>query len=321
MTLDNIVSTLKGAEKIAVLPHISIDGDSLGSSLALAMALKKLNKEVKIYLSEEIPYIYSFLSGKENTEIYTDQNIVYDVAVALDCGDMGRLGERDFLFNSAKKTINIDHHKTNTEFAFLNYVDPKSSAVGEIIYQIIKMLGAGLDKAAAECLYVAIATDTGGFRYSNTTALTHQIISELINTGIDVSEISQKVFETSTLRKVKLMGFAIESLELFEHGKVACLTLTDQDMKKAEAVEEDCDGIVNIARNIQGVEVAVMLRQRDNGEVKANLRSKAYVDVSVIAGMFSGGGHKRAAGFTAAGRVEDIKSKLLDDIKEVLYKV
>lgn len=317
----NIITSIKESDKIIIMPHLNVDGDGYGSSLALGMILNKMGKHVKVLLEEAAPEVYTFLPGSELVDIYKVQNSFYDLAIALDTGDMGRLGQRADIFSSSKKTINIDHHNTNTEFAFYNYVDSKASAVGEIVYQLIKELGENLDRDISTCLYVAIATDTGGFRYSNTTAVTHQIAGELLNSGVDVADISQKLFDSTTLQKVKLSSLASDSLELLEKGKISIMVLTDEMMAKAGAKEEDCDGIVNIGRSIRGVEVSILLRQRKNGEIKGNLRSNTNVDVSAIAGMFGGGGHKKAAGFTAAGKLEDIKKQLIDDIKEEIKRI
>lgn len=318
MIENEIISLIKEADKIALLPHVSADGDALGSSVALALALKALNKEPTIYIEEEVPSTYSFLPGREFTRLYNEKPDKFGVVLALDTGDMERLGKRAAIFNDADITANIDHHTTNTRFAQLNLVNTSSSAVGEIIYQLIKMMGIGIDKDMATSLYVAIATDTGGFRYSNTTPVTHQITADLINNGADVSYISQMVFETTSLQKVKLVGKAIESLELLENGKLAILIITDDLLKNVGAREEDCDGIVNIGRNIEGVEVAVVIRQRADDEIKINFRSKNYVDVSAIANRHSGGGHKRAAGCTVKGDINDIKEILIKEIQEVL---
>jgi len=236
----------------------------------------------------------------------------------LDTGDLERLGKRVEIFNSIKHTVNIDHHTTNTEFASVNLVNTKAAAVGELIYQLIKSMEISLDQDISTCLYVAVATDTGGFRYSNTTALTHQITADLINNGVDVSKISQIVFETVPYKKVKLMGLAIDTIEISENGKLAFISVTEEMMKKTDASEEDCDGLVNIARNIEGVEVAVLVRQRSKDEFKINFRSQNYVDVSAIARKYSGGGHMKAAGCTLKGNMEEIKQMLKKDIKEVL---
>jgi bifunctional oligoribonuclease and PAP phosphatase NrnA len=322
MTLDKIVSTIKEAKKIAILPHINADGDALGSGIALTIALKKMNKEVILFLEEEIPRVYSFLPCDDKIRVYKGEVQNFDIAIALDTGDLERLGERSEIFNSAKITVNIDHHTTNSSFAFYNYIDKSSSATGEIVYQLLKIMGLDIDKDMATCLYVALSTDTGGFRYSNTTSLTHQITADLINQGVSIADISQKVFENTSIQKVKLTGIAINSLEIFENNKVAFITITDNDIKNAGAKDEDCEGIVNIGRNIESIEVAAMFRHKSNSEIKVNLRSKSYADVASIAGLYGGGGHKRAAGCTVGNkRIEDVKAMLLKDIHEELIKL
>ena len=309
--LDKIVEVLKEAKSIAVLPHISADGDSLGSSLALSIVLKNMGKEVLIYAEEDIPYIYNFLPGLDLVRVGTSSQH-YDVIIALDTGDMGRLGTRGEMFsNNTPVTINVDHHNTNSKFALYNYVESSSAAVGEIVYDMIGMLGESIDTDIATCLYVAITTDTGGFRYSNTTVVTHKIAADLINYGVNVAEVSQRVFETTSIEKVRLTGQVINSLQLLEDGKVALIEITDEMMMKAGAKDEDCDGVVNIGRNVKGVEVAVMLRQKSNGDIKVNLRSNSYVDVSAVAAKYSGGGHKRASGCIIKS---ENKESLIQDI-------
>lgn len=318
MIENEIISLITKANKIAILPHVSADGDALGSSLALALALNTLNKKPIIYFEEDIPSIYGFLPGREFVRIYDEKPDKYELVIALDTGDLQRLGKRVEIFNDADMTVNIDHHPTNTYFAQLNLVNTNSAAVGEMIYRLLKKMEINLDRDMATCLYVAIATDTGGFRYGNTTTVTHQITADLINNGVDVSYISQTVFETVSLPKVKLMGKAIENLELFENGKLAVIKITDDLLRSVGAKEEDCEGIVNIGRNIEGVEVAVAIRERPGGELKINFRSKNYVDVSAIANRHSGGGHKRAAGCTIKGDINYVKEMLIKEISEVL---
>lgn len=318
MELDRIVAVIKESRDAAILPHISADGDAVGSCLALALAMRKLGKRVAVFLEEEIPYIYGFLPGKELAQVYTTGAMHFDAVITLDTGDLGRLGFRREILDSARVTVNIDHHNTNSEFAFYNYVDTGSSAVGEIIYKVIKMLGLELDRDIAACLYVAITTDTGGFRFSNTTALTHRITADLLDVGVDVAEVSHRVFDSTSFEKLKLMAAAVDSLEIFEKGKIGIMTVTDEVMKQIGARDEDCDGIVNSARNIRGVEVAAFMRQWSNGEIKVNLRSNQYVDVSKIAELYSGGGHKRASGYIVKDSLEAAREKLLHDIREVL---
>lgn len=318
MPLTGIAALLNNTTNIAVLPHVAADGDALGSSLALALALTGIGKKVKVILEEPVPQVYSFLPGLNLSEVYDGKKEVFDAAVALDTGDTGRLGKRLEIFEEANATVNIDHHTTNTKFAVQNYLDTESAAVGEIIFDLLKLMGLNPDCDISTCIYAAIATDTGGFKYSNTTPKTHITAAELIRNGVNVAEVSQLVFDSTSYEKVRLLGTAIEALELLEDGKVALIALTNDMIRRTGAKEEDCDGIVNIGRNIRGVKVAAMLRQWENGEVKANLRSSSEVDVAAIAAANGGGGHKKAAGYTVRGSLDEVKNKLLDDIRKVL---
>jgi len=318
MVLDEIISVLKNAENIVILPHIDADGDAIGSSLALALSLKATGKKVKVLMEEDVPVVYGFLPGLELTEVYTVDYTVYDAVVALDTGDIGRMGYRKEVFEKGAETVNIDHHSTNSEFADYNFVQTSSSAVGEIIYQLLKQMKLELTKETATCLYTAITTDTGGFRYSNTTPLTHQIAADLIIHGAVVADISQKVFDTVSYGKVKLMGLAASTLELLENGKVSAIYITPGMMKEAGAREEDCDGIVNLGRSIRGVQVALMLRQWEGNEVKVNFRSNGSFDVASLASMYGGGGHKKAAGCIVRGSLDEVKKKLMADIRDKL---
>jgi bifunctional oligoribonuclease and PAP phosphatase NrnA len=316
--LGKIANAISKSGDIALLPHIAADGDALGSSFALALAISRMGKKVKVLLEEDIPFTYGFLPGIELSGVYQQGDKQYDTVIAVDCGDLGRLGNRADIFEGARITANIDHHPTNTGFAVHNFVDTGSAAAGEIIYKLLGLLKVKVEKDIATCLYVAIATDTGSFRYSNTTSFTHELAAELLKAGVDVAVISQKVFDATSFEKVKLISEAINTLELFENGRIAVMAISNVLIKKSGAKEEECDGIINTARNIRGVEVAAMLRQLDNGEIKVNLRSNLTFDVSAIASLYKGGGHKKAAGYTTAGTLENAKKRLLEDIREVL---
>ena len=334
MTLHDIISALKKSKSIIILPHISADGDALGSGLALALALKRQNrgngKDIKLYIEEAIPRMYSFLPDREIVEVYSDKhrtpvknadnNItdVYETVIAIDTGDMERLGKRAEIFNNAELKINIDHHATNTLFGNINYVNEEASATGEIIYQLIKMMGSDIDRDIALCLYVAITTDTGGFRYSNTTPLTHLITSDLIGYGINIADVSFRVFDSISEGKLKLMGMAINSLELYEQKKIAFITVTEKMIEEAGAVEEESEGLVNLGRNINTVEVAALFKLKPNDEIKISMRSNSYIDVSKIASRYNGGGHKKAAGCTIMGNLNDVRNLILKELIEAL---
>ena len=317
-SINKIADAIAAAEHIAILPHVAADGDALGSTLALALALNEAGKKVSVFLEEDIPYIYSFLPGSRLAAVYKEMVGHYDIVVAVDCGDIGRLGKRKEIFDSTSVTANIDHHPTNTGFAVHNFLDTSASASAEIIYKLLKILGIKTGLEIATCLYVGIVTDTGCFRYSNTTPLTHMIAAELIQAGVLVADVSEKVLDSSSYEKVKLTGEAIHTLELFENGKIAMMTVPNEMIRKTGAKEEDFDGIINTARNIRGVEVAAMLREWDIGDIKVNLRSNSTFDVAAIASIYSGGGHKKAAGYTISGSLEQAKNNLLEDLRKAL---
>ncbi len=311
-----IVKLLSQAGGVAIFPHVSADGDAIGSSLALAMALKKAGKDVVVYMEENIPAVYRFLPGTELTRFYDPSDEIMDINLALDTGDVDRLGTRGEAFFKAPCTINIDHHVTNTKFALLNHVDEVSASTGEIVYTLLKKLKLSIDTDMATCLYTAVATDTGGFKYSNTTAETHRIASELVSTGIDIAELSQRIFDNTTYPKLKLTQKAIELLEFYENNRLAVVALSRADLLSMGASDEDCDGIVNIGRSVEGVEVSLLVKEKNAEEVRVNLRSKNYVDVSEVAAAFGGGGHKRAAGCTVNGTLQQVRELLIEAVKD-----
>ncbi len=313
-----IIKLISEAGSVAIYPHVSADGDAIGSSLALGMALRNAGKKVSVYIEEDIPTVYRFLPGAELAGFYDENDEVADLNIALDTGDVGRLGSRAEAFFMAPCTINIDHHVTNTKYAHLNFVNAVSASTGEITYLLLKKLKMEINANIATCLYTAIATDTGGFQYQNTTAETHKIIAELLSTGINVGEISQRIYDNTTYEKLKLNAKSIELLELHENSKLAVVALSLDDILSTGAKEEDCDGIVNIGRSIESVEVSALIKEKGNNEIRVNLRSKNYVDVSEVAAAFDGGGHKRAAGCTIIGTVEEVKGKIIEAIKERL---
>lgn len=314
--LDKISGMTDLYDKIIILPHIEADGDALGSSLALGLALSSAGKAVKIILEEDMPSLYSFLPGTDMIIKYDGRDENAGLAIALDTGDKMRLGRRLAIFEKAEATVNIDHHTTNTRFAEHNLVCTDCAATGEIIFDLLEHLKFEIDKTVAEALYVAVATDTGGFRYSNTTSHTHNIAAKLIDKGLDVSEISKIIFDTESLEKVLLKGEAIRSLQLLDGGKIAVTVLDAAAVGAITKREEDTEGLVNIGRNIAGVEVSVVFKAALSGKIKVNLRSNSYVDVSAIAAHFSGGGHIRAAGCVMEGDMETVKEQVIKKIRE-----
>jgi len=315
MTLDNICKEIKESKSIIILAHKDPDGDAIGSSLAMYLALKQINLNVDIVMPV-YPRIYGFLPGA--TEIKKEGNSNnYDLAIALDCGDRGRLGDCIEYFDKANKTISIDHHGTNKMFADYNYVNPDSCATAQSLFVVLNFMGINITKEIAECLYAGILTDTGGFKYSSVTEETFEIAKELFSKGINIADISKKMLDTITKPQLLLTKIAIGRLEVLEDGKIAFTYITKNESEEVNAENGDYEGIVNYGRNLEGVEVSVFLRETDDG-FKVSLRSNSYVDVSDVALIFGGGGHKKASGCLINTPLEDAKTALVKEIKRYL---
>lgn len=315
MTLNQLAEIIKSRSNIAILPHVNPDGDCIGSSFALQLALQKLQKDSIVIVEEDIPQVYSFLAGKYAKLNEIPSGLVFDTVICLDCGDERRLNDRLYLFESAQTTVNVDHHISNTKFAQFNYVDTYSSATGEIIYDLLSILGVTIDKDIAANLYVAISTDTGGFRYGNTTSRTHHIAAAFLDTGIDIAEINRRIFDTVSMARLKLVAQAINNIEFYEDGKIALIALSYELIQKMGITDEEGDGLSSLPRTIEGVEVGLLLKEKAPGEVKVSFRSNQYVDVSKVAASFGGGGHKRASGCTLNMDMMAAKKQILEAVK------
>ena len=316
MIYPKIISLIKESNKIAILSHIMPDGDNIGSGLAMSIALNKLGKKATFILDDQIPDIYKFLAGAENID--KPNNLYdYDLVIALDCGDMERLGQSSKYITN-KIIINIDHHISNTSFGTINLIEKNAAATGEIVYKVIRELGVEIDKSIAECIYVAISTDTGHFQYSNTSTVTHKVISDLLQYGINVQKIYRSVYQNNSKEKIVLIGEALKSLEFLFHDKVSIVKVTKKQTESIGAKDEDSEGIINLARDINGVEVAVFLKEIDYDLIKVGFRSKDYVDVSKLAQIFGGGGHIRASGCTIRNEMKKVENMIIEEIAKVI---
>ena len=312
MTLDNISEEIKKAESIVILTHESPDGDAMGSSLAVYLQLKAMGKDVDVIIPE-FARTYNFLPGASEIKKEGRQD-GYDLAIALDCADMKRLNGFSEYFENAKRTISIDHHGVNTMFADLNFVDPVAPACAQILVSIFQYFDLEITKEMGECLITGIITDTGGFKYSNVTVETFEFAAGLLEKGVNISSIYEKVMQIISKSRFDLSRIAINRLELHEDGKIAFTYITKQDEESVNAEVGDTEGIVEQGRCIEGVEVSVFLRETDKG-FKISLRSSSYVNVSDIALIFGGGGHIKAAGCLISAPLEVAKEKIISQIK------
>ncbi len=307
--MEQIAAKLREAETVLLYPHILMDGDTLGSSVALCIALRKMGKKAWILIEDEIP---SYLLFLEKDYCTFDGTILDapDLSVSVDCSDIERFTLRKDKFLAGKSSICLDHHKTNNYFADLNYIDENAAATGEIVYKLLKILGTVIGVEIAEAIYTAVATDTGNFQYTNTTKNTHLIAAELFDAGIDLEKIGVEVYQNIRHEKLKLMNEVIGTIELLCGGKADIAFVTQEMLEKTGARMDETDGIIEMLRNISGVEISAFLKEARPGEIKVGLRSKTYGDVSAIAQVFGGGGHKKAAGCTLYTSLKDAKKKI-----------
>lgn len=286
-----------------------------GSSLAMYNSLKQLNKNVDLIIPE-YPKAFNFLEGAE--EIKKQSDIVhYDLAISLDASEVKRLNGFAKYFEDAKTTINIDHHGSNKMFADYNFVNPDAPACCQILIMVLQFLGVNITKEIGTCLLAGIITDTGGFKYRGTSKETFEFTSWLLSIGVNVADVYRKVLEIRTKGNFELMRLAIDRLELLEDGKIAFTYITREDEEKVEAQNGDHEGLVDIGRTIEGVEVSILLREAD-GFFKGSVRSNEYVNVSDVCMMFGGGGHPRAAGCSIHLPLCEAKEKMINEVKKHL---
>lgn len=292
---EKIIDKINSAERVGIFTHVNPDGDALGSAYSLKLILCALGKRAEVFLSGAIePRVLELIEQGEPTGLKPDD---CDLFVAVDCADSKRLDEWVGVFGKCENTAAIDHHITHIPFADETVVRDISSAC-EVICGMYKEMNARLSLEAATDLYIGMATDTGSFKYSSVTGDTLRIAAELIDMGVDFAAISKKLFDTKSRGYLKLMSRAIDNMRFFAGGRIALLSLSNEDFKTAGVDEAEASPIVTLPGNIDGAAVGIYIRQRGDDECKISLRSSSGVDVSKIAAHFGGGGHVRAAGYS-----------------------
>lgn len=311
-----IIKVLKNKKEILILCHPYPDGDVLGSSMALAKGLRKLGKKVEILSVHPVPRIYSFLSSTHQIKNKINKSNRFSVGILLDSGDENRMLHfyGDWL-SQIPIIINIDHHLSNSGFGKYAYVDTKASAVAEQIYEILKMLKVEIDKEMAEDLYVALMTDTGNFRFSNTTAKCLSIASNLIKLGANPSKLHTLIYQNKSLPQVKLITESLCQMKDSCGGKIVWITIPYEIFKKHKIKPEDLESneILDIIKTKE-VQVAMLFKQINKDEVKVSFRSKENVDVNKIAQIFDGGGHKVAAGCILNLSLKDAERRVISEV-------
>ncbi len=316
--MTSIIEEILKRDNFLITAHIEPDGDAVGASLAMFHALKLLGKRVCVCLSDFVPPVYRFLPGAGKIESNIPPDFSPECVVILDCSTLdrvGRLQKQIRLFSPF--VINIDHHQSNTGFGDLSLVR-ETSATGELVYELIKGLDINPSKEIGMCVYTAILTDTGGFRYRNTTRRSLRIASEIVGLGVNPGEVAERACESYPLERFRVLGRALEGLKMSCDGQVADLVVT-RDMFDGDDINPSIvEGFVNYPREIEGVLVSVFFREKAENQYRVSLRSKGNADVAGVAKTFGGGGHKNASGCTVDGEFEIVRELVLRRICEQL---
>ena len=309
-----VAAALRGADRIAVVGHVHPDLDSIGSVLALHLALEALGKRSWPVTPDPGPSYWAFLPaydrlrvGGEAAQLDPDAVAVLDTELAPE-----RLGEAWPLVERARLKVNVDHHDTNRGGAHVALVEPAAAATGELVFYVVRALGVSVGREVATCLYAAILTDTGSFRFANTTARTLALAAELVAAGVDPHEVATRIYDTRPWGYLKLLGRLLSRLERTEDGRVAWLWLRYDDAEEAGLAPSEVEGLVQYPRMVEGVEVALLFKETEPGVTRVSLRSQRYVDVAAIARSFGGGGHLRAAGCTLPLPVEQAVPRVVE---------
>src|SRR3989338_1150965 len=319
MSIAAVKTAIKKNSKFLISSHINPEGDSIGSQIAMAILLKKLGKEAVILNESPTPHFLQFLPGAENILKEISVDLHFQAAIILDCPDLTRIGNVSRYIEKDTVLINIDHHVSNINFGKYNWVDLEVSSTGEMIFDLYKAFKAGIEYDEAMAMYVSIMTDTCSFRYTNTSSKTHKIAAKLIDIGIKPYEIYGKIYETSSIQDMNLLGEALRTLKVTPDGKVAWLWVTKEALKNTKASLEGTEGIINFARSIEGVDIAILFRETGTEDrIKVSFRSKGRVDVNKLASFFNGGGHVTASGCTVFGKMEEVEKKVLEKAQSMV---
>lgn len=314
---EDLLAAIQKAERLLLTSHLNPDGDAIGSGLGLARVLRAVGKSALFWTHDEVPGIYSPLAGSGRVHVGAEPPPgfpdAYDTCVVLECPTLERSGLDGHLADF--DLINIDHHMGNTNYGRVNWVDTAAPALGEMIHTLAGGLSAQLDRAAASCLYLALVSDTGGFRFNNTTARAFEAAADLVRAGAEPQQIASWLYESRPLGSVRLLGETLGTLALHADGAIATVTVSQEMFERAGARPGDSEGLIDHARSIAGVEAAALLREQPDGLWKVSLRSRDRIDVEAIARRHGGGGHRNAAGFktdlAVGAAIEAVVSELI----------
>ncbi len=315
--LSQVVELIENKKNFGITTHIKPDGDGVGSSLGLCWLLRSLGKSAEVIVRGEIPPSYKSLPGAEEIRDVEKLDKDYDAVFIIECSDLERPGIKGL---DSQFTVNIDHHATSEHFGTINWIDSTASAVGEMIYNLCKAIGGRVTREIAECVYMALVTDTGSFHFSNTTDRTLKVASELIRAGAKPAAISEAVYNNYPWSRIELMRQVLGTVKRDDSGRIAMMRQTLEMRRLAGAVDGDNNGFVNIPLAAREVLAVVYMREVGPNEYRVSLRSKGDINVAKVAENFGGGGHRNAAGLRIEGDWDAKEQELVDAVREAVDK-
>ena len=318
MEYSKLNDIIKSSKNILIISHVNPDGDTLGSMCALYACIKQnYKKKCDMLAVSKIPDVYSFLPNvKEIKQLEdVDKSREYDLVINIDVAAIDRICDAKILFEKGKFTVNIDHHKTNNAYADLNFIEPDASSAGEVLFGIFEKLKLKINLDCATCLYNAILTDTGSFRYDNTRPRTFECASKLVETGVNPSEMYKKIYESDSKTLVMFQAYCLSKAKFLYDDKLAYMTVYRKDLERFSADDECMEGLTEKLRAIVTTRIAFVAKEMKSGGTKFSMRSK-FTDVAKICETFGGGGHKYAAGCTIKAPIDKAVKAMLEEIKK-----
>lgn len=318
--LQRAAQFIREHDDFLVVSHVNPDGDAIGSTCAVGCILQQLGKTYVLANQCEVPRKFQFLKGAPDIvrlgEASPERTFPY--VITVDCADEMRIGDAAKAITDQALLLNIDHHSTNDGYGDVQLISKFAAATAEVLFDLVHVLDLPWDSDLAACVYTGLLTDTGGFRYSNTSPKVMKIASELLSHGINPGELAEKLLEKVTFPHVLLLKRALSSLSFTSDRKIAWICASLADIQETGASPEDMEGLVNYPRNIEGVEVGLLFKQMGDDEVKISFRSSGSVDVSLIAKSFGGGGHMRASGATVRGTLQDVTERVVQAVNQAI---
>ncbi|MCK9858129.1 bifunctional oligoribonuclease/PAP phosphatase NrnA [Paenibacillus sp. ATY16] len=318
--LEAALAFMREGDDFLVVSHVQPDGDAISSTSVIGWMLDQLGKTKTLINEGESPSRLNYLRGFDQIVNYRKDKPgqTYTHVIAVDCADFRRIGEVSALFAQDAKILNIDHHPTNDGFGAVNVIRPDAAATVEILFDLIDLSGLNIDVECATAIYTGLLTDTGGFRYSNTSPKVMDVASRMLSHGAPGHQLADHLLEKMTMAKLKLLQRCLARLTFTDDQQIGWLYVGKNDMKEVGAVPDDLEGIVNYALNIDGVEVGILFKETEDGGVKASLRSAGKANVAAIAQALGGGGHVRAAGCRMQGTLTEAMQELVEAVRKAL---